>query len=124
MTDQLALFDLTEPAPWSTPANLASDPDGPWCDCGALALAKVYGFTAYKPRRAYISTGPNVVACLDCLPAATERVRQDVSGGEGHLIVWSVIWHPIPVPLVSESERAWQEVERVVPPWPLKKEAA
>ena len=109
-----ALFEL-EAEPTYIP------PPPPQCDqCPAQAVAKVYAFTAYKPRRAFVGIGSKPpYACVEHLEQATVVEREKVDASEGYLIVWNHAHHTAPD--LPGSDFAWLEYERVDPPWPLKK---
>lgn len=110
MTDQLA-FDLPEFAP-PPPADYRP----PCLVCAGPALANVYGFQWYQPRRGFVG-GPRGTACRDHLDGVTADVRLHALGlGVAVSMVWSHIHQPgNPDSTLPGTDFRWHELEVVEP---------
>lgn len=90
------------------------------CDCGRVAITRVYGFAWLRSRRAYVGAGDqsNRLACLGCLDDVTLQVKMhtwlvgltDPEWTIGRLIVWSRL--PLQ-PDIPGTESSWHEVQQV-----------
>ncbi len=90
-TEQLAL-DLDLATTWRR-----AEPEK-CTDCSRPALAKVYGFVWYQPRRAFVDASVRRRACSACLARATAEVTAEIRDqAKAYQIVWSR------VPLTDEE---------------------